>query len=129
MNRYISIRKTKFCVVEGSLYYEQYGKSLYGLVQSTRQFFNKFSEVLKQLGMTQSNIEPCVFLQQTESNIEPCEFLQQTEIGMLIVAIYADDCYVIGTEKIISKFIVDIQAVGFKIKVEDKPTDYLSCEI
>ena len=92
------------------------GKSLYGLVQSARQFFKKFSEVLKQLGMTQSNIEPCVFI-------------QQTEIGMLIVAIYVDDCYVIGTEKSISKFIVDIQAAGFKIKVEDKPTDYLSCEI
>jgi hypothetical protein len=91
-------------------------KSLYGLVQSARQFFKKFSAVLRQLGMTQSNIEPCVFH-------------QETHLGILIVAVYVDDCYVIGTDASLQKFIVDIQAAGFKIKIEDKPTDYLSCEI
>jgi hypothetical protein len=91
-------------------------KSLYGLVQSARQFFKKFSKVLTSLGMKQSSIKPCVFS-------------QETHLGILMVAVYVDDCYVIGTEKSIQKFICDVQAAGFSIKVEDKPTDYLSCEI
>jgi Reverse transcriptase (RNA-dependent DNA polymerase) len=91
-------------------------KSLYGLVQSARQFFKMFSAVLRQLGMMQSNIEPCVFH-------------QETRLGILIVAVYVDDCYVIGTDAWLNKFIVDIQAAGFKIMIEDKPTDCLSCEI
>ena len=91
-------------------------KSLYGLVQSARQFFKKFGEILKSMGMTQSVIEPCVFT-------------QTSNLGMLIVAIYVDDCYVIGSDECLNKFITDIQESGLKIKVEDKPTDYLSCEL
>jgi Reverse transcriptase (RNA-dependent DNA polymerase) len=91
-------------------------KSLYGLVQSARQFFKKFSKVLIRLGMKQSSIEPCVFS-------------QETNLGILMIAVYVDDCYVIGTEKSIQKFICDIQEAGFSIKVEDKPTDYLSCDV
>jgi hypothetical protein len=44
-------------------------KSLYGLVQSARQFFKKFSKVLIRLGMKQSSIEPCVFSQETHLGI------------------------------------------------------------
>ena len=91
-------------------------KSLYGLVQSARQFFKKFAEILKSFGMLQSRIEPCVFT-------------QDSELGMLIVAIYVDDCYVVGTELSINKFISELKKAGLKLKIEDRPTDYLSCEI
>ena len=90
-------------------------KSLYGLVQSARQFFKKFCEILKKMGMTQSTVEPCVFTQESSN-------------GMLIVAIYVDDCYVIGTDASVNKF-KDIKDAGLKLKIEDRPTDYLSCEI
>jgi hypothetical protein len=91
-------------------------KSLYGLVQSARQFFLKFREVMLRMGMKQS---PC----------EPCLFVKYDGKDMLLVAVYVDDCYVIGTKAMLTWFVAEIQKHGFKIKVEDKPTDYLSCEI
>jgi Reverse transcriptase (RNA-dependent DNA polymerase) len=36
-------------------------KLLYGLVQSARQFFKKYSTILKKIGFTQSYAEPCLF--------------------------------------------------------------------
>jgi Reverse transcriptase (RNA-dependent DNA polymerase) len=89
-------------------------KSLYGLVQSARQFFIKLREV--SLKFIQSTADPCLFIDRSNN-------------GIIIIAVYVDDCYVIGTESKIQQFILDIQQKGFKIKVEDKPSNYLSCEI
>ena len=91
-------------------------KSLYGLVQSARQFFSKFREVLLRLGFSQSRSDPCLFSKQINGSL-------------LLVAIYVDDCYVIGNNPDIEQFIVDLKSSGFKLKVENVPTDYLSCEI
>jgi Reverse transcriptase (RNA-dependent DNA polymerase) len=43
-------------------YYEcvLWKKSLYGLVQSARQFFKKLVQVLKKIGLMQSNSKPCL---------------------------------------------------------------------
>ena len=91
-------------------------KSLYGLVQSARQFFKKLREVLLAIGFTQSQADPCLFSKLSDTD-------------KLFLAVYVDDCYVVGTDAALMKLISDLQFHGFKLKVEDKPTDYLSCEI
>ena len=42
---------------------------------------------------------------------------------------YVDDCYVVGTDQALEQLISDLQSHGLKLKIEDKPSDYLSCEI
>jgi hypothetical protein len=90
-------------------------KSLYGLVQSARQFYLKFKEVMIKLGFKPSEIEPCLFSKQAKGSL-------------ILVVVYVDDCYAIGSDGNLADFIRDIQN-HFKIKVQETPTDYLSCEI
>ena len=91
-------------------------KSLYGLVQSARQFFLKFREILLKLQFKQSEIEPCLFSKQSND-------------GVIFVVVYVDDCYVVGHEHMLRMFIEDLKAAGLKLKIEEKPSDYLSCEV
>ena len=65
----------------------------------------------------------------TQSPVEPCLFTKIQGSQMVFIAVYVDDCYVVGSEESLNQLIVDLQAKGFKLKIEDKPTDYLSCEI
>jgi Reverse transcriptase (RNA-dependent DNA polymerase) len=90
-------------------------KSLYGLVQSARMFYLKFKEVMLKLGYKQSECEPCLFSKHVNGSI-------------VLVVVYVDDCYVVGTDPDLADFITEIQK-EFKIKIQDSPTDYLSCEI
>jgi hypothetical protein len=91
-------------------------KSLYGLVQSARQFFLKFRAILLQLNFVQSEAEPCLFTKRAND-------------GIIFIAIYVDDCYVIGHDHMIKQLISDLKSAGLKLKLEEKPSDYLSCEI
>lgn len=50
-------------------------KSLYGLVQSPRNFFKKLSKALIERGFVQSKIDPCLFIQPT-----------------MLCLVYVDDC-------------------------------------
>jgi Reverse transcriptase (RNA-dependent DNA polymerase) len=90
-------------------------KSLYGQVQSARQFYLKFKEVMIKLGFKPSEIEPCLFSKQAKGSL-------------ILVVVYVDDCYAIGSDRNLTDFIRDIQN-HFKIKVQETPTDYLACEI
>jgi hypothetical protein len=45
-------------------------KSLYGLVQSARQFFLKFRAILLQLNFVQSKAEPCLFTKRANDGSE-----------------------------------------------------------
>ena len=76
-------------------------KSLYGLVQSARQFFKMLVSILKKIGFKQSSSEPCMLVNNDED-------------GVIIIAIYVDDCYAIGSEKAIQKTIKGIQANGLE---------------
>jgi hypothetical protein len=73
--------KSKVCLLK---------KSLYGLKQSPRCWNQRFSEFIKKNGFIQSNADPCLFI----SN-------NQKEIQML--AIYVDDCFLIGSSANISE--------------------------
>ncbi|PRQ59184.1 putative RNA-directed DNA polymerase [Rosa chinensis] len=59
-------------------------RSLYGLKQSGRMWYNRLSEYL--IGMGYVNNELC-----------PCVFIKKTSSGFVIVAVYVDDMNLIGT--------------------------------
>jgi Reverse transcriptase (RNA-dependent DNA polymerase) len=59
-------------------------KSLYGLVQSTRQFFKKLIQYLTKIGFTQSNAEPCLLI-------------KKGKLGIVVITV--DDCFTIGSEE------------------------------
>ncbi|MGL4341755.1 MAG: reverse transcriptase domain-containing protein, partial [Lactococcus lactis] len=91
-------------------------KSMYGLVQAARQFFLKFSKILKSIGFKQSEAEPCLFCKRIGNSI-------------IMLAVHVDDCYVIGNRKDIEQLVIDIESKGLKIKTNFETKDYLSCEI
>jgi Reverse transcriptase (RNA-dependent DNA polymerase) len=87
------------------------------LVQSARQFFKKLIEVLKSIGFQQSKTEPCLLMN------------RDNKLGLVIIAVYVDDCYAIGDKAALLEVIQQMQSKGFKLKVENDLSDYLSCEI
>ena len=91
-------------------------KTIYGLVQAARQYYKKWSSVLKTLGFKKSAIDPCLFVK-TDGKTP------------MYVATYVDDNYVLGSDEDINKFIKDIKKHGLNVTVEDTLEDYLSCNI
>jgi Reverse transcriptase (RNA-dependent DNA polymerase) len=90
-------------------------KAIYGLVQSARMFYLKFKAVMIKLEFTPSASEPCLFSKKANGS-------------MIFVVVYVDDCYVIGSDLNLKLFISNIQK-EFQIKIQENPTDYLSCDI
>ena len=65
-------------------------KSIYGLVQSARQFFKKLVTVLKEIGFVQNIADPCLLWRKTET-------------GYIAMIIHVDDCFIIGNKSEIEK--------------------------
>ena len=65
-------------------------RSLYGLKQSGRMWYNRLSEHLTKEGYVNNPICPCVFIKKTSS-------------GFVIIAVYVDDLNIIGTKVEIQK--------------------------
>jgi hypothetical protein len=86
-------------------------------VQSAQQFFKKLPEVLKSIGFKQSNADPCLLI------------INDVKLGIVIIAVYVDDCYAIGEKPALVDMIKSIQNNGLKVKVENNLSDYLSCEV
>ena len=59
-------------------------KSLYGLKQSPRAWFGRFSEVVQEFGMKKCNSDHSVFY-------------QQSEIGIILLVVYVDDIVITGS--------------------------------
>ena len=59
-------------------------RSLYGLKQSGRMWYNRLSQYLLKEGYVNNSIFPCVFIKKTEK-------------GLAIIAVYVDDLNLIGT--------------------------------
>ena len=59
-------------------------RSLYGLKQSSRMWYNRLSQYLLKVGYVNNSICPCVFIKKTEN-------------GLAIIAVYVDDLNLIGT--------------------------------
>jgi Reverse transcriptase (RNA-dependent DNA polymerase) len=92
----------------------QLKKTIYGLVQSAREFYKRLICELKDLGFTENKSDLCLLSKGNQSNI-------------MIIGIYVNDCLVLGKEQDINKLIVDLELKGFSLKVERNLKDYLSC--
>ncbi|CAL8994903.1 unnamed protein product [Prunus brigantina] len=77
-------------------------RSLYGLKQSGRMWYNRLSKYLLKEGFTNDPICPCVFIKKSES-------------GFAIVAVYVDDMNLIGTPEDLQK-IADYLKREFEMK-------------
>ena len=91
-------------------------RSIYGLVQSARQYFSKFTKSLRKIGFTGGNADPCLMTRKNKD-------------GVVYIAIYVDDCLLVGDDKAIESAIADIKKIGFVLKEESELDDYLSCQI
>ena len=91
-------------------------KTIYGLVQSAREFYKRLIEVLKSVGFIENKSDPCLLSKWDKE-------------GVMLIGIYVDDCIVIGKEEQISKLIDDLKSGGFNLNIENNLTDYLSCRI
>jgi Reverse transcriptase (RNA-dependent DNA polymerase) len=91
-------------------------KSLYGLVQSARQFFKKYTKILISIGFTQSYAEPCLFVKKTGNDI-------------VLMVVHVDDCYIVGNKGALDKTVELIKSSGLNVTVQYNTSDYLSCEI
>ena len=59
-------------------------KSLYGLKQSPRAWFDRFSSVVKKFGLIQSKYDHSMFY-------------QHTDVGMILLVVYVDDIVITGS--------------------------------
>ena len=91
-------------------------KTIYGLVQSSRQYHAKFSGILKKIGFQQCRSDPCLFYRKDET-------------GICVVLTYVDDNLCVGNPLALRKVCKQGVEEGLEITVEKELTDYLSCEI
>jgi hypothetical protein len=91
-------------------------RTIYGLVQSARQFFKKLMACLKSIGFKGGIADPCLLTRHCAK-------------GLVIMATYVDDCFCCGHEEAILETIELMKESGFGVTVEDDLTDYLSCNI
>ena len=92
-------------------------KTIYGLVQASRQYNKKFSSILtKKMGFRQCRSDPCLFYRKDDK-------------GTVIVLTYVDDNLCIGNKEALEGVLQEIVTHGLQITVERHLTDYLSCEI
>ena len=91
-------------------------RTIYGLVQSAREFYNKLVLSLKGCGFMGIPVDPCLWI-------------KHSEFGIVMVAVYVDDCLVVGSEEGIQDMINCLKNCDFGLKIEDNLTDYLSCKI
>src|SRR6056300_736434 len=91
-------------------------KTIYGLVQSARQFYKKLKVKLLKLGFEEGIVDPCLMV-------------RKNKLGIVMIAIYVDDCLMIGKQEAIDDAIAGLEKSRFKLKIENELTDYLSCNI
>jgi hypothetical protein len=90
-------------------------KTIYGLVQSAREFYKKLVLALKGCGFQRNSVDPCLWTKYTEH-------------GNVFVGIYVDDCLVIGNENGINDVINGVKTYKFGLKIANDLKDYLVAE-
>ena len=70
-----------------NMYCVKLQKSLYGLKQSGRMWYNRLREFLLRKGY--SNNDDC-----------PCVFIKKSRTGFCIISVYVDDLNIIGSQRI-----------------------------
>ena len=67
-------------------------KAIYGLIQTTRQFFKKIQDSLIQAGFKSSEVDSCLVYKEDQK-------------GVCIMFIYIDDMLIVGGKEAVSKAI------------------------
>jgi hypothetical protein len=92
-------------------------KTIYGLVQASRQYYKKFRDVLvKKMGFKQCPSDPCFFM-------------RRNKLGVVVILTYVDDNLTCGDRAAIDQTLQELRENGFNLTVEPELKDYLSCEI
>jgi len=92
-------------------------KTLYGLIQAARHYFNFFSKILIEIGFQQSPVDPCLFL-------------FKNALGIMLVIVYVDDVGLAYSSYALVEFLFnELKKRKINYTVENDLTDYLSCEI
>ena len=92
-------------------------KTIYGLVQSARQYFKKFKSVLVgKMGFKQCPSDPCLFM-------------RKNELGIVLIICHVDDNFTVGSKAAMKQALDEIKANGLNLTVTDELNDYLSCMI
>jgi hypothetical protein len=91
-------------------------KTIYGLVQSTRKFYEKLINVLKVIGFYGSKYDPCLWTMWDEKVNH-----------MIIIGIYVADCLIIRKDESIDCLIDELKKHEFSLIVEKNLNEYLSC--
>ena len=110
---------TKFMDEENEEFEGNYLKmerSIYGLVQAARQFWIKFTMVLK---------KDMNFLQHSNDS---CLFKREDEDGTVIIILYVDDCFTVGSKAAVKKALGEIEK-HFSITRSEQVEDFIGCTI
>jgi hypothetical protein len=78
-------------------------KTIYSLVQASRQYFKKFTSILKKMDFTGGQVNPCLMMKENTK-------------GIVFIAIYVDDCLLVGNQGAIDETIAGLKQHGFKLK-------------
>jgi hypothetical protein len=90
--------------------------TIYGLVQSAREFYKKLMATLKLIGFKGNKSDTCLLS-------------KWNQYGVIMIGIYVHDCLVIRKCDKIDELIVALKTSGSNLKVENNLTDYLSCQL
>ena len=91
-------------------------QTIYGLVQSARQYYKKARSILLKIGFTGGTVDPCLFHRKTEK-------------GLVFIGLFVDDNLLIGHPEAIEDAIQGMRKHGFTLKIQNDLRDYLSCEV
>jgi hypothetical protein len=93
-------------------------KTIYGLVQSARRFYEELINVLKVISFYRGKSDPCLWTMWDEKVNH-----------MIIIGIYVENCLIIGKDESIDCLIDELKKHEFNLKVERNVNEYLSCYI
>ena len=92
-------------------------KTIYGLVQASRQYNKRFTDVLvNKLGFKQCRSDQCLYFKKDDN-------------GIAIVLTHVDDNLCVGHTAALKALTAGVVEHGLQITVEHGLGDYLSCEI
>ena len=97
---------------DGEEYVLKLKKSLYGMVQSPRNFFNKLSSALHARGFRSSKIDPCLFIHED-----------------MICLVYVDDCIFFARDVSKIEAMIEDLKRDFKLEMEGEVSAFLGIQI
>ena len=91
-------------------------KCIYTLVQAVRQYYKKAAKILKNLGFVGGNVDPCLYIEKSAK-------------GIVYVALYLDNNFMVGNNEVIDDAIATFKNNGLVLKVMEGLQGYLSAKL